>query len=435
MAWTLSKNGAEKSLAEWGLTAGILRRRSFEKDELNFPIGRLDCLAAPLFAYDDTVILRQDGVARFVGRIRDDGTMADSRREATAYRAWNLWDDLETLVYQQNRTIRGVDFVTLTNTPTTAVVLFRDPTYTAGWVPITVLQQVTALLDFAIAQGVSMQRNVSFPAVQAPCGEARDITLAAALRRCQLWMPDAGSWVDYSLSPPRLHILRRSTMGTAPLDLTDGSEIIGINRLAQRNDLVPRGIVLIFLTSETNPADGSTYTRVTSSIAGATTGPRVIISTIDLTALENDVGPLLAVPAGGTANLGNDYFATLSALFFDGSIMLKARECPGNWHPGMLINFVHGRPDWTAVGGIVQEVTEDLFTGQTTLQFGPPPALAAADFLSLLMTGKYVHKDTPGAPGTVAPSGTGGDNQPHATNSVTLLLCGGQTVQVSTPGI
>lgn len=435
MAWTLSKNGAEKSLAEWGLTAGILRRRSFEKDELNFPVGRLDCLAAPLFAYDDAVILRQDGVTRFVGRIRDDGIMADQRREQNAYRAWNLWDDLECLVYQQNRTLRGTDFVSLTNTPTTQVVLFRDPAFTTTWVSTTVLQQVTALLDFAITQGVSMARDASFPAVQAPWSEARDITVATALRRCQLWMPDAGSWVAYDTTPPTLHILRRSTMGTAPLDLTDATQIIRLNRLAQRNDLVPRGVTLIFLTAETNPADGSTYTRITPSIAGATTGPRVIVETIDLSALENAVGPFFVAPVGGTAPLAADYFATLSTLFFDGSIVLKALECPGNWHPGMLINFVHGRPDWTAVGGIVQEVTEDLFTGQTTLQFGPPPALAAADFLSLLLTGKYARKDAPGGPGSIASSPTGANNQPHASNSVSLLLCGGQTVQVLTPGI
>jgi hypothetical protein len=435
MALTIIKGGREQSLANWGISLPVLTRRSFEKDEFEFTIRRQDCLSAADFAYDDQVELRQDGVTRFIGKIRGDRTKGEPTMESVAFTCANFFDDLECLVYQQNRKVVAGDFVSKTDVPTTQVTLFRNPLYndiTKSWAHWTTNEQIQALIDFARTAGVSCGRVVAGDAVQPPWSEARDITVAAALRRCQLWVPDSGSWVDYSAAPPALNVDRRAVMDTASIDLTGATQVLQFD-CRPRNDLVPRGVVLIFQTAESNSADGSLYSRFTTSVAGATVGPRVLIQTLDLTALENEIGPYLSVPVGGTKYLAQDYFDSLQTVHFDGLLTLKHAECPGTWHPGQLVTFLNGRPEWEA-GAVLQEVDENFTTGVTKLRFGAPSSMAAADFLTLLLTGKFARKDTPGGAGSIAANSTG--LQPsNAGNSVRLDLCDGSTVTVLSPGV
>jgi hypothetical protein len=435
MLWTISRNGgAALTLSGLGITSITLNRKSFDTDELVFVVERKDSLAAPLWAYGDSVALVADGVTRFQGRIRTDATLGDRVNEGTTYGAWNVWDDLKCLTYQQNRNITSpLDWLTISSVPTTEVTLFRNPLYgVGGWQPWTVKQQMQDALAFAESVGVSMSHDLgALYDVPAPWSEAVDIMVAGVLRRCQAMMVDLCGWFDYTTTPPTLRCVRRSTMATTAIDLTAGTQVQRLDRIRQRNDLVPAGVVLILLTSVTNPATGKTYQQVTVSSGGAPGGPRVIVNTIDLTALENSSTFITTIPAGGIYNLANDYYQTLLTPFLDGQLVLRAQDCPGTLHPGQLITFTHGRPDWSAAGGIIQEISEELITGTTIVRFGPPPIMSAAQFLTMALAGRVLRQNAPTPIGGVGGTSDGSTQMPGG-RTVGLTLCDGSTVNVLT---
>jgi hypothetical protein len=259
---------------------------------------------------------------------------------------------------------------------------------------------------------------------------------AAALKKCLVNMLDLCTWCDYTTTPPTLRILRRPGMVTSSIDLTAGAWVQKIDRLRQRNDLVPTGVVFILLTTVQNPATGKSYLQFTISTAGAATGgPRCVVNTIDLSALENNSQYYTTPLVLGGRNLAEDYYNTLVTPWFDGQITLKQAECDGAYHPGQIVTFAHGRPDWSAEGGIVQLVSEELLTGLTTLRFGPPPIMPGAQFLSQAMMTQFLRTGSLPNVGSTAPTSDGGASAAAAAaslgmGSTTLLLCGGQSVTV-----
>ncbi|MDD2763494.1 MAG: hypothetical protein PHE83_05910 [Opitutaceae bacterium] len=451
--WTITRAGETRSLTDWGIASIRLTRRSLEVDDLVFSLKPADGLAAPSFVFDDVITLAQDGVTRFVGRIGGETIDAADSKEQLSFLAKNLWDDLETLVYEQNRKIVDEDFANPAPIPTTQVVLFRQEDYSEdGWHHVTSLGQIASCLAFAAARGVGLTPALDFTGVQPPWSEARDLSVAAAIRRAAAWTPDLATYIDYTTIPPTVHVVRRATMSTHELDLTAGTQVLELSGLRARKDLVPLGVVFIYLTSAVNPIDGLAYTRVSTSGAGVTSGARVIKATVDLTNLENNTTPM----TGGALHLAGAYFASLQQVFFDGSITLKAFDCPGGLHPGMKVNLLNGRADWATAEAIIQEISEDLLLGVTTIIFGLPSPLSGADFVALRTVAKNARKDYPGAPGSAggstgtdggsagAPGTPGGSNpggsaetgqqQPDGGyNQQPLELCGGQVITVLTP--
>ena len=439
MNWTLSKNGGPLlPLSAWSIPAITLNRKSFDTDELVFSTTRRDCLATPLFQYGDSVSLWADGTIRFFGYIRTDTTVGDDKTEQQTYGAWNCWDDLKCITYQQTRwLINPGDFVTRADRTTTQVVLFRDPTFVGptNWAPWTVLQQLQNALAFAEANGVNMAHDFGATVdIQAPWSEATDIMCASVARRCQANMLDLMSWCDYSTTPPTLRFVRRANASTLNLNLTDGTIIEKIDRLRQRSDLIPAGIVMLFLTSVTDPGTGLAYTVVQQSTYGATFGPRVIFNTIDLSALENSDSFYITPLPGLIRNMAEEYYHTLQTPWFDGQIVLRAAECPGTWRPGMLLTFTNGRPDWNAAGGVIQEVSEELLTGRTILRFGPPPIMDGAQFATLALQTRILRQGSPPAIGGGSASKGGTTPTAGGGSSVKLTLCGGASITVLTGG-
>jgi len=78
------------------------------------------------------------------------------------------------------------------------------------------------------------------------------------------------------------------------------------------------------------------------------------------------------------------YFAAASVLHYEGSWTIVEEECSGAFHPGMQLNLTGGPSEWATMGALIQSVSENLATGQTTLNFGPPPHLSVQDFIALL---------------------------------------------------
>jgi len=440
MPWTISRNGgAATTLAAWGIEAITLNLKSFDTDELVFVIKKQDALSAATFVYGDTVALVDpSGVTRFQGKIRVDVTNASAESERVTYTAWNVWDDLKTTIYQQTRALTSTtDWITLFNKPTTQVVLFRDPDYQSlgSWQKWTVHQQINDVLTFAQANGCALSFDLSGISgandQQSPWSEATDISCAAVLRRCQSPMADLSGYFDYTTTPPTLRCVRRSSMGTNALDLLDATKVTKIDRLRQLNDMVPPGVVFIFVTSAVNPATGKTYDIITTSSAGATSGPRVVVNTINLTQLENDSSFYTVPLALKTRNMAQDYFATLAVPWFEGQITTKQQEVDNTWHPAMIATFTHGRADWAATGAVVQLVSLEPLSGTITVRFGPPPMLGAADWVKAQIAGQFLRQGAPASTGTSGASPDGSSPSLGGTTE-TLILCSGERVTVLT---
>ena len=86
-----------------------------------------------------------------------------------------------------------------------------------------------------------------------------------------------------------------------------------------------------------------------------------------------------SVPTGVAAAL----YASWSVLHFDGSFVLTESECSGAILPRHAIRISGGRSEWAAMDALVQQVDEDVDSGQTTVRFGPPGQIEANSLVAL----------------------------------------------------
>lgn len=81
------------------------------------------------------------------------------------------------------------------------------------------------------------------------------------------------------------------------------------------------------------------------------------------------------VPVDGGYNalgLAQKFRDAMAELHFDGTIELTEREVGNVDFLGKVINIPDGRPEWAGMNALVQQVSEDLQTGITTISIGPP---------------------------------------------------------------
>jgi hypothetical protein len=372
--WFLKKGAVTQSLADWGITTESvsLAFNSLDPDHFSFAVEESDVLADPTFAYGDLVTLYKDTTPWFIGTIRQIPAAGSAQSETNRYIAYNIWWELDHLVYEQSRYFVDVTFATLTGIDTTQVVLGQDNYGTK----ITTAAQIDALIAFAVTAGVSFTGATSFTGVIPPYEEARDISVANAIKRMCSWTPDLVCRVVYSSGAPVLTFLRRSDATTYTFDLLGVSNLLSW-QISARNDLVPAGVVFKFLGGIINPSDGNRYTNVTTQTAGTTSGVGVIKSSISLAGVGGDNPE--AVPAG----LAAAYYGALSTVFYEGELRLKAQEVGGDIRPGHRINFSNGRTAWATAQALVQSVTEIPYDGETIVSFGIPSFLSLADLMAL----------------------------------------------------
>jgi len=87
-----------------------------------------------------------------------------------------------------------------------------------------------------------------------------------------------------------------------------------------------------------------------------------------------------SAPAGLAAAL----FAAWGQLYYDGTFKITEEECSGTVSPGNILHLTGGRAGWATMVAIVQDVTEDVDKGETTITFGPPKHLGPEDLVTLL---------------------------------------------------
>ncbi len=422
MAFTLVRNGIEQSLGAWGidLSSPTLVLRSFSADEFSFEIAVQDGFTPRVFAYLDDITLKQDGVAIFVGLLKRRSVVAGNQ-ERQRYGALNFWDEMEQLVYEQPRNVISEDFSELELVATTQVVLGRN---IATGAKIDTDTQITNLVGFAAANGISVGLDLAFSGLTAPWEQTNDVTVASAIRRVAAWQIDLLARARYDVTPPRLRLRRWNGFDVIPLDLTAANLVVGLE-CERRDDLRPNGVVFNFLTTVTGP-DGVSYTVVTTQTGGPySSGPRVIKATIPI-GLGEDIPP----------NLASNYYAACSVIFLEGKLTLKSEECSTVLKPGDLINFVNGSTEWDSTFGPVKEVTHQLGSGVSVISFGPPSFLSASTFAALNRRLKDSRPPIPPPPGD--PGNDGGGNSdtgigntggPGGSTGVTITHCeGGEQV-------
>jgi len=90
------------------------------------------------------------------------------------------------------------------------------------------------------------------------------------------------------------------------------------------------------------------------------------------------------VPVGLAAAL----YAAANALHYDGTLSIEEDECSGAYRPGRVLNISGGQSAWAAMAAQIAQASEDLFSGRTTLQVGPPKYLSLPDLVTLLRTNR-----------------------------------------------
>jgi hypothetical protein len=99
------------------------------------------------------------------------------------------------------------------------------------------------------------------------------------------------------------------------------------------------------------------------------------------------------IPVGVAAYL----YDQVKTLRYGGSFELTAAELsvPPSVSLGNTVNLLGARPEWATMKGLVQQLTEELDTGRTTITFGPPGHLGPADLIELTRINRHRKRETP----------------------------------------
>jgi hypothetical protein len=413
--WQLEFNGDRRTLQDWGIEANArLRRRNMSADEFTADLAPSDTALtdSPVFSYGSEIALYRGDVCWFRGKVPRNPVYSKKPKERQSLIAAGPWLDLERIVYQQTRKelIDEEDEESGTqNVTTSSVVLFQNldgSTMDLG-------EQITAILQFAIDNGVDLQIGTIDPDFDVPWEEGTDLSCANALRRCMRWCPDAVEWIDYTTTPPTIHVRRRANLTSATRALT---AIEDIDELTSLPDLVPAG-VQIFVRKIITFASGRRMLRYPVQNAG-TVSPLlgVIVSTIKPSSTEQPIPTTLAA----------QYYSTLSTLQWAGRIRLHEEEVTGVATVGNVFNITSGQSAWSTMNAVVQEVAYAIQVGTTEITIGPMTALGLSDFIALLNANRNTR-----APTGEADDRPTGEPVIGTTSAHVLDLCDGSTVCVA----
>jgi len=143
------------------------------------------------------------------------------------------------------------------------------------------------------------------------------------------------------------------TVGNDPVSVEDGT-LPAIVTITYTNGLIDRQTITCNQTF-TN-ASTKNYSRTTSYTPGE------------------------GIPVG----LALKIFNQLNQPHFQGDASFLQVECTGLARPGHRLNLTGGIAEWQTMNATIQEVTESIEDGQTSITFGPAEHLAVQDFLELI---------------------------------------------------
>jgi hypothetical protein len=431
----------ESPITAFGIINPRCTFRNLDDDEFTFE-QKNNILLGLFFQYGTKIQLNKyvNGVKTvwFVGTISKITVVGNAKEEIVRYVVSGPWFQYKTTMWQVAAQcyVPTSQTCTLTSEKVTKVVLFQDPAVGGS---ITTGQQITNIVTYGLSLGIAVGPGFAPTGINVPFEETRDLTLAAAIRRCMQWSPKGATWFNYSTGSVVFNAgdVGDGTLSAVTLDLALENLIVAFD-LNPRYDLVPVGVRFNYIgTAECNilipngcvdPSTGILNTgaaklsqgpvqvqTVTQDNGGQNVDatPGGLIGTIDLTQLS---GTTSENPPIGLANA---YWASLLAPQYDGSITTHEFECSGTLRPGKMLNLANGQSPWLTMNTLIQEVTENLYTGETTARLGTPQHLAPQTFAYLvnmtarrpLVTSGFAAVNTPGPGGNSCPQGISPETQ------------------------
>ncbi len=274
MSFTLQHDTTTQSLADWGLTDGVLSERSLSAGTFTAKVAG-DALAALPWAYKDKITLRDaSNVVRFVGYalppVRHGGD--EEIIELTFANAW--WFLGRSVYLQEAWNAEEADAIQAGN-----VALFAAVTAGTGWTTRSIAAEVAAIIGqcAAVFSGTMQLGDVTGAAfAKSPVPQrVEGVTYEQALRDALAYVPDAVQYWDYTTTPPTLHFRQRSA-GTArelAMAALDHEPV-----LTADEERAARGVRLLY---KYNTSDGGTGAVIDE--AGEGTGDGIISAVVDLT--------------------------------------------------------------------------------------------------------------------------------------------------------
>lgn len=402
MSITLAKNnGSPQPLANFSIEKASRILRSFDADEFTFVCDRGDVLDPAAFVYGDQIDLYDDisgtNVRIFSGKVRKIKTTGNAKSEYDEVTCFNLWWELDHLVYLQYRMNASGDLVTLQPVLGPQIVFGQEidiPPNPIQVYPINLSTQMANVLSWA-KNYITLNFSIDFVYGIIAITEANGISCGAAMRMGSQWVPDAYTYWDYTTTPPTLHANRSSAASPTTLDLKAGT-LVESFELRTLTDLVPLGIIWLYANPLVSPA-GLNYVFFSVDAAGTSFGLSVITQALGL-----PCSMIAGQGIGSTpyAGLASRYLTAMQQLKYSGSLTLKEKECTHQADSWRLLNFANGRTEWATAGAIVQQVVENLFTGDTVVTLGPPGVLSSAQYFQiaqLLANTNRLNSSVPGS--------------------------------------
>ena len=144
-------------------------------------------------------------------------------------------------------------------------------------------QQAKAILDYAIAQGATLQyiqADLDAMTIEPPADEQSDLSCAESLLKALRWQPDIFTRFDYSTTPPTLRLQSESAEQPLAISLTDALASAGGLRIKRNDNSALQGVV-IYYEIENQIIDGTTQ-EVQSDSHGSTSGQNILVHTVSL---------------------------------------------------------------------------------------------------------------------------------------------------------
>ena len=302
------------------------------------------------------MVIYRDEARWFAGRAVEP-TSQFSSDEGKAYRIAGPWWYFENLTYLQ-----GGDGRVFLNRGKQGGRLRNQDT----------AKMMRAIVNYVISAGAPISLGTIDASVQPPAERADNITCAEALLASGRWLRDAGHWWDYSATPhPQIHWRRSGNMPALTLSMSALTRLDVRPNYAQRTPFV--AIRLRF-------TDSSDNVSVETAIFPAV--PPTFFGGLDVTM---DVQDGFALAAAD--ELAAAIYQSANANLWAGSCVWsdESGEPHPTAHPGMRLSITgSGNVAWDTMRAIVQRVTDDLVTGETTFEYGPCERLGPQDLLDLL---------------------------------------------------
>lgn len=258
----------DQSFASLGLVGPQLSRNSQAPSIFTFDHPGAAADSTPLFDVDSEVVIKRDSTVIFRGHITQVPRTGSGTDETLSYTAADAVDYLARWITQHEW---PRDYLRAETWRTSHIL--ANLTVTGGISALlTTRGELLRLLNWglecATASGLTAPYQIGNILVgtttQPPVQEYRDRTILEMIKDQLRWHRDAVMWLDYTTSPPTIHIERRANLTSRTINLlaaeSDGYRAMSIG-IRSREDLQLGSVVLNYEITET--IDGQPLLYVT----------------------------------------------------------------------------------------------------------------------------------------------------------------------------